>query len=72
MDDFCVNCKLFRNLSNKLEKIDLHQLSQHYIDKGYGFNNSTQREEQYYGYIEAWYCEYCKTISFKEQQEEED
>lgn len=69
MEDYCVNCKVFRNLSNLLEKINLHQLSQHYIDKGYGFDPMDGSEVAQYSYIQGYQCDYCKSIFFRELED---
>ena len=69
MDDYCVNCKLFRNLNNKLDKIEITKLSAHVIAKGYEYDTVLQRDDvEVYSNMQAYCCDYCKSISFKEEE----
>lgn len=71
MEDFCINCKVFRNINNTLEKINITNSSQHVIDRGYEYDYVYQSENFIYNYMDAYLCDYCKSIFFKEQEDDD-
>ncbi len=66
MEDNCVNCKIFRNLDNELDKVDVSNFYHHKIDDGYEKDPMDYSEYHINTDIEVYRCEYCRSISFKD------
>lgn len=68
MDDYCVNCKVFRNLNNLLDKVDVTNFNYHSIDEGYGTDPMNYSEYHILTEIQVFRCEYCRSIYFKDYE----